>query len=268
MVVDQARIDSNSHKWLVSKRNSRDELPCAQRGHLKGCGRHYIRVADGGKKIVSCRHASHLPRDKSTLLAQGDSIPTIYRCENCHGLWFPMSAVAAVIGQPPQLPAVPIQAAGSQGALVCPEDGKPLVRFLVDGVELDICPSCKGVWFDRGEIEYIRAKKAGTIPIVEESGSNIAHTLAGAAGDAAEKLGGIQVDPNLIVLTAEVGPRAVGAVPSNPAVMEAMSAAVGGAVDLAGAMPDALGSAAEVAPDIVGAIVGAILELIAGALTN
>ena len=38
---------------------------------------------------------------------------------------------------------------------VCPEDGTTLRRIERSGVHVDACPSCRGVWLDRGELDKI-----------------------------------------------------------------------------------------------------------------
>jgi uncharacterized protein len=38
---------------------------------------------------------------------------------------------------------------------VCPRDGASLVEVNKSGVQIDVCPECKGVWLDRGELEKI-----------------------------------------------------------------------------------------------------------------
>jgi hypothetical protein len=47
----------------------------------------------------------------------------------------------------------------------CPRDGTHLARVIVDGVELDKCHKCDGIWCDRGEMERLRDR---TITDVEE----------------------------------------------------------------------------------------------------
>ncbi len=42
----------------------------------------------------------------------------------------------------------------------CPVCGGKLREIERSGVTVDICPSCKGVWLDRGEIEKIIAVEA------------------------------------------------------------------------------------------------------------
>jgi len=37
----------------------------------------------------------------------------------------------------------------------CPVDGEALVISERSGVEIDYCPSCRGVWLDRGELDKI-----------------------------------------------------------------------------------------------------------------
>lgn len=37
----------------------------------------------------------------------------------------------------------------------CPTDGSVLVMSERSGVEIDYCPSCRGVWLDRGELDKI-----------------------------------------------------------------------------------------------------------------
>ncbi|MGK7392384.1 MAG: zf-TFIIB domain-containing protein [Candidatus Cyclobacteriaceae bacterium M2_1C_046] len=37
----------------------------------------------------------------------------------------------------------------------CPNDGTTLVMTERNGVEIDYCPECRGVWLDRGELDKI-----------------------------------------------------------------------------------------------------------------
>jgi uncharacterized protein len=50
----------------------------------------------------------------------------------------------------------------------CPIDDSPLSVSSRDGVEIDFCPQCRGVWLDRGELDKIidRATNAlaGSMP--------------------------------------------------------------------------------------------------------
>ncbi len=44
----------------------------------------------------------------------------------------------------------------------CPTDGAELVMSERQGVEIDYCPSCRGIWLDRGELDKILERAAGT----------------------------------------------------------------------------------------------------------
>ena len=37
----------------------------------------------------------------------------------------------------------------------CPTDGAVLVMSERGGIEIDYCPTCRGVWLDRGELDKI-----------------------------------------------------------------------------------------------------------------
>ena len=49
------------------------------------------------------------------------------------------------------------QAAG----MPCPVCAVPLVMSDRQGVEIDYCPQCRGVWLDRGELDKIIERSAG-----------------------------------------------------------------------------------------------------------
>ena len=42
----------------------------------------------------------------------------------------------------------------------CPIDGTQLVMSERQGIEIDYCPSCRGVWLDRGELDKIIERSA------------------------------------------------------------------------------------------------------------
>ena len=43
---------------------------------------------------------------------------------------------------------------------LCPVDQTSLVMSERQGVEIDYCPTCRGVWLDRGELDKIIEKNA------------------------------------------------------------------------------------------------------------
>jgi uncharacterized protein len=52
----------------------------------------------------------------------------------------------------------------------CPTDGTTLTMSERGGIEIDYCPTCRGVWLDRGELDKIiersltQAPPAPTVP--------------------------------------------------------------------------------------------------------
>ncbi len=45
--------------------------------------------------------------------------------------------------------------------LTCPNDSSPMQEVSRNGVTLDICPTCRGVWLDRGELEKLLGQVNG-----------------------------------------------------------------------------------------------------------
>jgi Zn-finger nucleic acid-binding protein len=48
----------------------------------------------------------------------------------------------------------------SSTAMSCPIDGATLVMSERQGIEIDYCPTCRGVWLDRGELDKIIERSA------------------------------------------------------------------------------------------------------------
>lgn len=49
-------------------------------------------------------------------------------------------------------------------AMRCPVDGSPLAMSDRQGIEIDYCPSCRGVWLDRGELDKIIERSTAAAP--------------------------------------------------------------------------------------------------------
>jgi Zn-finger nucleic acid-binding protein len=45
--------------------------------------------------------------------------------------------------------------------MMCPVDRTPLTMSERQGFEIDYCPTCRGVWLDRGELDKIIERSAG-----------------------------------------------------------------------------------------------------------
>lgn len=51
--------------------------------------------------------------------------------------------------------------------MLCPVDGTELKMMDRQGVEIDYCPKCRGVWLDRGELDKIIGKSAPAVALEE-----------------------------------------------------------------------------------------------------
>lgn len=49
-------------------------------------------------------------------------------------------------------------------AMKCPTDNATLVMSERNGIEIDYCPECRGVWLDRGELDKIIDRAGATAP--------------------------------------------------------------------------------------------------------
>lgn len=52
----------------------------------------------------------------------------------------------------------------ANGPMACPVDGTTLVMSERSSIEIDYCPTCRGVWLDRGELDKIIERSAQPAP--------------------------------------------------------------------------------------------------------
>ena len=50
--------------------------------------------------------------------------------------------------------------------MLCPADQTPLTMSERQGIEIDYCPTCRGVWLDRGELDKIIERATAAQPAV------------------------------------------------------------------------------------------------------
>jgi Zn-finger nucleic acid-binding protein len=63
----------------------------------------------------------------------------------------------------------------TEGGRICPACGATLVNLDRDGILIDRCPECRGVWLDRGELEKLLANgnvESGYERPAEEAGED------------------------------------------------------------------------------------------------
>lgn len=85
-----------------------------------------------------------------------------YTCLYCNGTWIDCFSLEAMLKneQNPQLKAdieKSIQFLGGQdSSRYCPScTDQNLIQYIVRDVEVDLCPVCKGIFFDEGELKQL-----------------------------------------------------------------------------------------------------------------
>lgn len=58
--------------------------------------------------------------------------------------------------------------------LLCPNDNSSMQTVDRAGVQFDMCPSCRGVWLDRGELEKLMASGAQSAAPAPQAGAQFA----------------------------------------------------------------------------------------------
>lgn len=90
------------------------------------------------------------PRDATPLRPFTMDGITVDACPKCRGHWLDATELARVTNDEEleRLAHVSL----TTGKLVCPRCTAGLGTGRIEGVEVDPCPSCRGVWLDSGEI--------------------------------------------------------------------------------------------------------------------
>jgi len=66
------------------------------------------------------------------------------------------------------------------GAMRCPKCRSDMELLTIDGVEIDRCTTCRGLWFDPGETEKLRSRKIA-------AAIDIGEPVAGSVGNASDR---------------------------------------------------------------------------------
>ncbi len=156
--------------------------------------------------------------------------PSPMRCHDCHALLGRDEAACA--------------SCGWRNVLDCPSCQRPMVVAAHDGIRLDVCRSCRGVWFDHEELAAIWRMEL-TAALHRHPGAS--RRLRDAGDGSLALLEVLAYSPEL----AFVGARAAGH-------------AIGASAEALAHAPEAVGAAAEVAGEAAAGVFEAILEIISG----
>jgi hypothetical protein len=91
------------------------------------------------------------------------------RCRSCQGIFFDYGELGSLVRMvrlfreaqidEPDLDLVPDREHGR--AVPCPADGAAMAPDDIGGVVVDICPACRGLWLDGGELAALKIAEAG-----------------------------------------------------------------------------------------------------------
>jgi Zn-finger nucleic acid-binding protein len=98
------------------------------------------------------------PHDQSVLQTPAEEATSASFCEICHGLWFSREQLAQLLRTGQVSRNLPRQKVLTQRSSqrFCPSCANiELSSKLVDKVEIDVCPCCRGIWLDAGELDLI-----------------------------------------------------------------------------------------------------------------
>lgn len=101
------------------------------------------------------------PRDSSELTVRDTEGHIGFLCATCEGAWLPSKYVRSIEHMRrfsyAEFATTLALAPGGEGQLRCPAGCGKLRQVDGPSTTLSWCPSCQGVWFDRGEISQLLA---------------------------------------------------------------------------------------------------------------
>jgi len=102
------------------------------------------------------------PVDRHPLSVQAIAAVSFATCSECAGVWLTRKALEAPSVEPTALQAesrrAQILKRSGRKARICPECIHSLESQRVEGVEIERCMYCKGVWLDAGEYDAVRKR--------------------------------------------------------------------------------------------------------------
>lgn len=100
------------------------------------------------------------PEDQKLLAVHRHDEIELQVCRHCHGVWLTREQLASRCVRSENLPAEARRKADSKRRetgrpRTCSQCLVPLNPQLVEGVEIDLCPKCGGLWLDAGEFDAV-----------------------------------------------------------------------------------------------------------------
>jgi Zn-finger nucleic acid-binding protein len=100
------------------------------------------------------------PTDGYPLVPRAIGSASILVCEKCSGVWFTREALVTPSVDPADLPAAsrtPIVTTRKRRRVAsCPVCRRVLLAMRIEGIDIERCAHCAGVWLDPGEYDAVR----------------------------------------------------------------------------------------------------------------
>jgi len=134
------------------------------------------------------------PRDDTVLTYRDDGKAAHNACPACGGALLDEEGVLEAVGRQRRTVGATLDAAQveklPEGTASCPRDGATMRIFAFREVELDICPECRSIWLDPGELEKIRrGVRRGAVAATAAGAALAAAGSASAGSGAASGIG-------------------------------------------------------------------------------
>ena len=207
--------------------------------------------------------------DKATLGKERQLV--LDHCRRCGGIWFELGEVQRLRQLQPEAlferiglrgaerarmqchschasmdrNAAACEACGWGNAIACPQCDRPMEAEMHEGLRLDVCRSCKGVWFDR--IELAEIWKLSLQASVDRRPATATGAGPVAMDGSVILLESLTYSPDLLFF----GARAAGY-------------AIASSADVIGAAPELASGALEGAADVAAGVFGSVLEMLEG----
>ena len=119
------------------------------------------------------------PVDGLPLYAASGNSKIAY-CKKCQGCWVNGEALRGMVAGSHADAAERTRlfearvALSKAGERTCPDHPQAMSRFVYRAIDLDVCPRCKGVWFDAGELKRLMAPTRGRAAAVAAGAAGVA----------------------------------------------------------------------------------------------
>lgn len=128
--------------------------------HVCVCSDDRSKEAPVSQTVAPPKKRLHCPACGSELVDDFVGVCSIDECRRCRGMWLDKGELEALTSRPlparflkPHVPnAAPLR---PEGTRPCPHCAEIMQVNRIKGVNVDVCPTCQGIWLDQGELNKL-----------------------------------------------------------------------------------------------------------------